>query len=145
MIGVFRALATTFQTMLRRPVTVQYPRERLPVSPRRRGFPRLLADSDTGELLCVGCGICARQCLTQAIKVTMRDNPLHAQGKSPRRKTVDTFEVDLGRCTQCAICVEVCNFTAIEMSREWCPPTTDRQVLVVQLAHQDATQVNNPC
>ena len=48
----------------------------------------------------------------------MKDNPLHAEEKSSRRKIVDIFEINLGRCILCGICVDVCNFDAIEMSQE---------------------------
>ena len=48
----------------------------------------------------------------------MMDNPLHADGKSHRRKMVESFEINLGRCILCGICVEVCNFDAITMSHE---------------------------
>tara|TARA_B100001013_G_scaffold229400_1_gene140732 strand:- start:248 stop:550 length:303 start_codon:yes stop_codon:yes gene_type:complete len=48
----------------------------------------------------------------------MKDNPLQQEGKSPRRKIVDTFEINLNRCILCGICVEVCNFDAIVMSHE---------------------------
>jgi len=48
----------------------------------------------------------------------MKDNPLHEEGKSSRRKIVDTFEINLNRCILCGICVEVCNFDAIVMSHE---------------------------
>ena len=48
----------------------------------------------------------------------MKDNPLHEEGKSSRRKIVDSFEINLNRCILCGICVEVCNFDAIVMSHE---------------------------
>jgi len=131
MIGVLRGLGTTLKTMLRRPVTVQYPDERLPVSPRRRGFPGLLWDEQVGESRCTGCGMCARQCPTQCITVTMRDNPLHKEGRSPRRKIVDVFELDVGLCMQCAICVEVCPFEAIEMTKQCSLPSPERRSLVL--------------
>ncbi len=137
--GVFRALGTTFKTMLRHPVTVQYPDEQLPVSPRRRGFPRLLVDPEVGELRCSGCGICARHCLTQALKVTMKDNPNFAAGKSQRKKIVDKFELDVGQCTECAVCIEMCNSGGIEMTKEWCAPSTSRQGLRRDLAQQNGS------
>ena len=31
---------------------------------------------------------------------------------------VETFEINLGRCILCGICVDVCNFDAIEMSHD---------------------------
>ena len=52
------------------------------------------------------------------MSATMKDNPLFEEGKSRRRKIIDDFEINLGRCILCGICVDVCNFDAIEMSYE---------------------------
>jgi NADH-quinone oxidoreductase subunit I len=52
------------------------------------------------------------------MSATMMDNPLQKEGKSPRKKIVETFEINLNRCILCGICVEVCNFDAIVMSHE---------------------------
>jgi formate hydrogenlyase subunit 6/NADH:ubiquinone oxidoreductase subunit I len=49
----------------------------------------------------------------------MKDNPLAAEGKSKRRKIVDQFLLDYGRCIRCRICVETCNFSAIAMNNTW--------------------------
>jgi formate hydrogenlyase subunit 6/NADH:ubiquinone oxidoreductase subunit I len=48
----------------------------------------------------------------------MKDNPKFADGTSRRRKIIDKFEINLSRCIVCSICVDVCNFDAIEMSHE---------------------------
>ena len=48
----------------------------------------------------------------------MIDNPAHQEGRSSRRKIVESFEINLNRCILCGICVEVCNFDAIVMSHE---------------------------
>tara|TARA_Y100000590_G_scaffold154689_2_gene177795 strand:- start:7683 stop:7976 length:294 start_codon:yes stop_codon:yes gene_type:complete len=52
------------------------------------------------------------------MSATMTDNPKHAEGTSHRRKIIDVFEINIGRCILCGICVDVCNFDAIEMSYE---------------------------
>ena len=49
----------------------------------------------------------------------MKDNPKYATGMSNRRKIIDKFWVDYGRCMRCNICVEVCNFEAIVMDNQW--------------------------
>jgi formate hydrogenlyase subunit 6/NADH:ubiquinone oxidoreductase subunit I len=51
--------------------------------------------------------------------VVMKDNPKHADGDSKRRKIIDQFWIDYGRCMRCNICVEVCNFEAIAMNNTW--------------------------
>jgi NADH-quinone oxidoreductase subunit I len=52
------------------------------------------------------------------MSANMKDNPLQQEGKSSRRKIIDTFEINLNRCILCGICVDVCNFDAIVMSHE---------------------------
>ena len=112
---------------LREPVTRQYPatgnflrREEAPtpVQPRFMGFPALTWDGEVGEPYCTSCMVCIRQCPTQCMSATMKDNPLQQEGQSTRRKIVDSFEINLNRCILCGICVEVCNFDAIVMSHE---------------------------
>ncbi|MBI4310161.1 MAG: NADH-quinone oxidoreductase subunit I [Chloroflexi bacterium] len=116
MIGALKALSTTLKTLLRRPVTVQYPQRHLPLQPRYMGFPGLIWDAKVGESACTGCMACARVCPTECIVVTMKDNPLFKEGRSPRRKIVDQYELDIANCILCSLCVEVCNFDAIVMT-----------------------------
>ena len=120
MIGFLEGLMVTLKSTLRRPVTAQYPdpKKRLQVANRFMGFPALTWDSQINEPYCTGCMLCIRNCPTQCMTAEMKDNPLNAEGLSSRRKIIDTFEINLGRCILCAICVDVCNFDAIEMSYE---------------------------
>jgi NADH-quinone oxidoreductase subunit I len=103
---------------LRRPVTQQYPTVPTPVKPRFMGFPALTWDDQVPEPFCTGCMVCIRNCPTQCMSATMKDNPAQAEGSSSRRKIIDFFEINLNRCILCGICVEVCNFDAIVMSHE---------------------------
>jgi NADH-quinone oxidoreductase subunit I len=82
------------------------------------GFPALTWDDQVGEPYCTGCMVCIRNCPTLCMSATMKDNPLQQEGKSHRRKIIDAFEINLNRCILCGICVDVCNFDAIEMSHE---------------------------
>ena len=118
--GNLKGLMVTLRTMLRSPVTAQYPdpKERLDIAPRFMGFPALTWDYEVEEPYCTGCMVCIRACPTQCMSATMKDNPLHADGLSRRRKIIGDFEINLGRCILCGICVDVCNFDAIKMSHE---------------------------
>ncbi len=119
MIGILKGMYVTFSTMLRKPVTIQYPSEHREVPQRDRAFPILLWDTETDEPFCTGCHACERACPVECMTVTMKDNPLHVEGKSKRRKIIDEFWIDYGRCMRCNICVEVCNFEAIAMNNTW--------------------------
>ena len=120
MIGFLEGLVVTLKTTLRRPVTAQYPdpNERIQVAARFMGFPALTWDAEVAEPYCTGCMVCIRDCPTQCMSAQMKDNPLFAEGKSRRRKIIEEFEINLGRCILCGICVDVCNFDAIEMGHE---------------------------
>ena len=120
MIGFLEGLKVTLKTAGRKPVTAQYPepQKRLAVQDRYMGFPALLWDGDVPEPYCTGCMVCIRNCPTQCMSAQMTDNPKHAEGASRRRKIISEFEINLGRCILCGICVDVCNFDAIEMSHE---------------------------
>ena len=120
MIGFLEGLLVTLKSATRKPITAQYPDpdKRQKVQERFMGFPALTWDSEISEPYCTGCMVCIRDCPTQCMTAQMKDNPLAAEGKSSRRKIIDLFEINLGRCILCGICVDVCNFDAIEMSHE---------------------------
>ena len=120
MLGSLKGLTVTLATMMRRPVTAQYPdpARRLPIDRRFMGFPALLWDYSNEEPYCTGCMVCVRECPTQCMTADMSDNPRFATGESARKKIIETFKINLGRCILCAICVDVCNFDAIKMSHE---------------------------
>jgi NADH-quinone oxidoreductase subunit I len=119
MIGILRGMYVTFSVMFRKPVTIEYPLKHRDVPQRDRAFPILLWDSEIVEPFCTGCHACERACPVECMTVTMKDNSLHADGKSKRRKIIDEFYIDYGRCMRCNICVEVCNFEAIAMNNTW--------------------------
>ncbi|MCH8279912.1 MAG: NADH-quinone oxidoreductase subunit I [Chloroflexi bacterium] len=130
MLNSLKGLLLTFVSTVngfRNPVTRQYPESGslwkrtevpTPVQPRFMGFPALTWDFQVEEPFCTSCMVCIRQCPTQCMSATMKDNPLHEDGRSSRRKIIDSFEINLNRCILCGICVEVCNFDAIVMSHE---------------------------
>lgn len=91
--------------------TLQYPEERYEMFPRFRGALMHLRNPETGEPNCTACGACERACPHGVITV-------EGEGKGKDRK-VTAYRYDLGRCIFCRLCVESCNFNAIEMSREY--------------------------
>ena len=134
MIGVLKSLGITMSTMLRKPVTIEYPTAHKKLPERDRAFPILLYDFDIDEPFCTGCHACERACPVECMTVTMKDNPKFAEGTSKRRKILDEFFIDYGRCMRCNICVEVCNFDAIAMNNTWTGQelsTLDRKDLVL--------------
>ena len=82
------------------------------------GFPALTWDYTADEPYCTGCMVCVRECPTQCMSATMKDNPQHPEGKSKRRKIIDEFEINLNAASFAASASTWCNFDAIEKSHE---------------------------
>jgi len=107
-IGIARGLSVTIRHLLRRPITTQYPEQRLNISRRSRGN-ELIWD----ENKCTGCGTCAKACHIGAIHISTSTNLVDNKYK------VEKYEVDTGCCIFCGLCVEACPFEALFLSYDY--------------------------
>jgi NADH-quinone oxidoreductase chain I len=107
-LGIAKGLSVTIRHLLRRPVTTQYPEQRLNPSRRTRGN-QLIWDQDK----CTGCGTCAKACHIGAIHISTSTNPVD------NKYEVKSYEIDTGYCIFCGLCVEACPFEALFMSCEY--------------------------
>lgn len=118
-IGVAKGMALTFKHLFRKPITTQYPEERLTVSRRTRGN-ELVWDKER----CTGCATCAKSCPEGCIEI------ITSRGEE-NNYIVDKFEVDMGRCIFCGLCVEACPFEALFMGYAYERARYRRQELVM--------------
>jgi len=125
--GILGGFVQTVKSFLTPPVTRLYPYERPPLEPRFMGAPSLLWDDKIDEIVCVACNICARSCPDDCIYLT---GEKYEGEKTKKKNIVKDYFIDLGRCSYCGICVEVCPFDANEMSPHFELSTYDRQQLV---------------
>src|SRR5918995_798909 len=128
--GIARGMMTTlWHFFFAKAVTVQYPEERVELPPWTRGRPRLIYDIDSGDLRCTACGACALACPVDVIKI--EQHPAVGKGK-----VLDRFDLDMGGCIECALCVEACPFRAIVMAPDFEMATYDRSNSLVFNMHQ---------
>ena len=92
--------------MARPKMTVQYPHERNPQSPRFRG-EHALRRYPNGEERCIACKLCEAICPAQAI--TIEAGPRRNDGT--RRTT--RYDIDMVKCIYCGLCQEACPVDAI--------------------------------
>jgi len=94
----------TIRHLLRHPVTVQYPEQRLNTSRRIRGN-ELIWDN----IKCTGCGTCVKTCPQGAIEIITSTDLVE------NKYAVEKYQVDTGYCIQCGLCVEACPYEALYM------------------------------
>src|ERR1700738_424295 len=98
-------VALTFTYMFKRPVTVNYPYEKGPLSPRFRGEHALRRYAN-GEERCIACKLCEAVC--PALAITIEAEP---RDDGSRRTT--RSDIEMTKCIYCGYCQEACPVDAI--------------------------------
>jgi NADH-quinone oxidoreductase subunit I len=105
LLELLQGMALTGRYLFKRKITVQYPEEKTPMSPRFRGL-HALRRYPNGEERCIACKLCEAVCPAQAITIesTVRED-------GTRRTT--RYDIDLTKCIFCGFCEESCPVDSI--------------------------------
>jgi NADH-quinone oxidoreductase subunit I len=106
-----QGLRLTGRYLFARKITVQYPEEKTPQSPRFRGL-HALRRYPNGEERCIGCKLCEAVC--PALAITIDTEP---REDGSRRTT--RYDIDLFKCIYCGFCEESCPVDSIVETRHF--------------------------
>lgn len=106
---LLRGLMVTGRHLFARKITVQYPEERTPQSPRFRGL-HALRRYPNGEERCIACKLCEAVCPALAITIESEE-----RADGTRRTT--RYDIDLFKCIYCGFCEESCPVDSIVETR----------------------------
>jgi NADH-quinone oxidoreductase subunit I len=95
----------TFRYMFKQPVTLNYPYEKGPLSPRFRG-EHALRRYPNGEERCIACKLCEAICPAQAITI-------EAEPRADGSRRTTRYDIDMVKCIYCGLCQEACPVDAI--------------------------------
>jgi NADH-quinone oxidoreductase subunit I len=102
---LIKGLALTGKYAFSRKITVQYPEEKTPISPRFRGL-HALRRYPNGEERCIACKLCEAVCPAMAITIESK------QREDGTRRTT-RYDIDLTKCIFCGFCEESCPVDSI--------------------------------
>lgn len=105
LLELLAGLRVTLRTMFKRKITVQYPEETTPISPRFRGL-LALRRYPNGEERCIACKLCEAVC--PALAITIEAAP---REDGSRRTT--RYDIDMFKCINCGFCEESCPVDSI--------------------------------
>ena len=98
-------LGLTLRYMFRAKVTLNYPYEKGPLSPRFRG-EHALRRYPNGEERCIACKLCEAVCPAQAITI-------EAEPRDDGSRRTTRYDIDMVKCIYCGFCQEACPVDAI--------------------------------
>ncbi len=95
----------TFTYIFKPKVTINYPFEKGPLSPRFRG-EHALRRYPNGEERCIACKLCEAVCPAQAITI-------EAEPRADGSRRTTRYDIDMTKCIYCGFCEEACPVDAI--------------------------------
>ena len=115
-------MALTFSYMFRKKITINYPFEKGPLSPRFRG-EHALRRYPNGEERCIACKLCEAICPAQAITI-------EAEPRDDGSRRTTRYDIDMVKCIYCGLCEEACPVDAIVEGPNFEYSTENREELL---------------
>lgn len=102
---MLRGMSLALKTFMEPKVTINYPFEKGPLSPRFRG-EHVLRRYASGEERCIACKLCEAVCPAQAITID-------AEEREDGSRRTTRYDIDMTKCIYCGFCQEACPVDAI--------------------------------
>jgi len=102
---MIRGMQLTMSMFWKQKLTINYPNEKGPLSPRFRG-EHVLRRYPTGEERCIACKLCEAICPAQAITI-------EAEVRDDGSRKTTRYDIDMTKCIFCGFCQEACPVDAI--------------------------------
>ena len=102
---ILSGMMLTLKYMFKPKVTINYPFEKGPISPRFRGEHALRRYAN-GEERCIACKLCEATCPAQAITI-------EAEEREDGSRRTTKYDIDMIKCIYCGLCEEACPVDAI--------------------------------
>jgi len=139
--GVSIGMRITLKYMFSKPITIDYPFEKLAFAPRYRGIHEFEADK------CIACDMCAKACPVDCIYID-KTGPRKIDKKTgkvdPKGGDLTRYAIDYQKCMFCALCTEPCPTDCIHMGKNHDLSSYSRADMVVEFTELDKENLRTP-
>ncbi len=141
---VLIGMKITIKYIFMKPVTVNYPEQRLSFAPRYRGIHEFELNK------CIACDLCAKACPVDCIYIEktgprrIDKNTGLVDESDPKNGKLTRFAIDYSKCLFCALCTEPCPTDCIHMGKLHDLSSYSRAEAVVEFTILDAQGLHTP-
>lgn len=123
-ISLVKGLIVTLKNLLSHAITLQYPKQKQPMTERFRGLVDLRPEK------CIVCYQCVKICPTGCLAITHKES-------EEKKKSLETFKYNMELCCFCGLCDQVCPTQAIYMNKIYEIATYGHEKLYINLLNPE--------
>lgn len=105
--GLACGMAVTARYFFKKPVTVIYPQERIPMK-RFKGPISFVVDEKTDDHKCIACNACIKVCPSRCMSLEAQKSAIDG------KRVLTDFKVNYMLCSLCSLCIDVCPTDALK-------------------------------
>jgi NADH-quinone oxidoreductase subunit I len=106
-VGLLQGMGITARYFFTKPVTVIYPKERIPMK-RFKGPIAFVVEPKNGDHLCIACNACIKTCPSRCMSLVAMKSAVDA------KRVLTDFKVNYMLCSLCSLCIDVCPTDALK-------------------------------
>ena len=119
-------MSITLRYLFKKPVTVIYPKERIPMK-RFKGPISFVVDDKSGDHKCIACNACIKTCPSRCMSLVAQKSAVDG------KRVLTDFKVNYMLCSLCSLCIDVCPTDALRHD----DPNYDMVTLTQKELHMD--------
>ena len=104
--SLISGMMVTIRYMFKKPVTVIYPKERIPMK-RFKGPISFVVDEKNGDHKCIACNACIKTCPSRCMSLVAQKSAVDG------KRVLTDFHVNYMLCSLCSLCIDVCPTDAL--------------------------------
>lgn len=105
--GLLAGMGITIRYFFKKPVTVIYPKERIPMK-RFKGPIAFTEEEKNGDHKCIACNACIKTCPSRCMSLVAMKSAVDG------KRVLTDFKVNYMLCSLCSLCIDVCPTDALK-------------------------------